>query len=82
MPTYLVQFDGLVVDQPDSLIMRRETTALAVHAPTPDGARDHAIRVTRGEASVLAVYLLHEAPADLIAAALAQAPIASGEIGD
>lgn len=82
MPTYLVQFDGLVVDQPDSLFLRREITALAVHAPTPDGARDHAIRVTRGAASVVAVYLLEEAPPELVAEALATPTLPSGEIGD
>lgn len=71
MPTYLVIFDGLVIDQPDNFLMRRATTVLPVHAPSPAQAERHAIRVTTGEAAILRTVLLEEAaPAEVEAAGL------------
>lgn len=81
MPTYLVAFSGPVWDQPDNPLACREVMALAVHAPTPQGAQTHAIRVTRGEAEVVQVVPIEEASPDLLAAAYASPSIPIVEEG-
>ena len=66
MPEYLVEFDRPVWYQPDHPKARRETQAVIVAAPDGTKAQTHAIRVTRGEGSVIMVYPIDQAPQPLI----------------
>lgn len=60
MPDFCCVFDGPVVDQPDHPKRRRvvavEDGLLVSGAATPTAAMQHALRVTRGEATLVAVY--------------------------
>lgn len=63
MPTFLVTFDTDMAYQPQHpRVTPRRRRTLTVHAPTPQAALVHALRVTEGEGQVVSVVDTTEAP--------------------
>ena len=66
MPRFRVTFDDLIWYLPDHPRGRQQVTELIVNAPTAKLAEVHALRVTRGGASILSVGPTEARPAPAI----------------